>query len=202
MSNKPVYNSWRSVIARCNNVKSTGYQRYGGRGICVCGRWNSSFLAFLTDMGEKPSTSHSIDRINNDGHYSCGYCEECIENGWPMNCRWATRKEQSSNLRTNRLLTFNNEIKPLPIWANEFGLRTKTLRHRLDVDGMTINEALTRPIDKSWYFTTKKILVCNLQNGIFYFSVREAAHSVPIDESTLNKMISGKRINKTHFIKA
>lgn len=38
-------------------------------------------------MGIKPSTKHTIDRINNDGDYK------------PSNCRWATWSEQRRNQR-------------------------------------------------------------------------------------------------------
>ncbi len=81
------YHSWAGMIARCTNPKHASFHNYGGRGIKVCGRWRSSFAAFLADMGQKPSRAYSIDRINNDGNYT------------PRNCRWATRKEQSDNSR-------------------------------------------------------------------------------------------------------
>ncbi|MDQ5917678.1 MAG: hypothetical protein QG660_789 [Pseudomonadota bacterium] len=74
------------MLQRCTNPAAEKWQIYGGRGIHVCERWHS-FDNFYADMGLKPSSKHSIDRIDNDGHYE------------PGNCRWATAKEQRANQR-------------------------------------------------------------------------------------------------------
>jgi hypothetical protein len=86
----PEYQTWVHMIGRCENPNIERYPRYGGRGIKVCRRWRTSFTNFLADMGRRPSSVHSIDRINNDGNYE------------PGNCRWATRVEQANNKSNSR----------------------------------------------------------------------------------------------------
>jgi hypothetical protein len=84
------YISWRSMIGRCYQPSVAYYSLYGGRGITVCERWRGrgvGFVNFLADMGERPSKSHTLDRIDSSGHYE------------PANCRWATATEQSRNTR-------------------------------------------------------------------------------------------------------
>src|SRR3990167_3632980 len=62
----PTYTAWRSMRVRCTKPKCAPYARYGGRGIKVCDRWRK-FENSLADMGERPTPTHSLDRINNNG---------------------------------------------------------------------------------------------------------------------------------------
>ena len=81
------YQSWLGMKTRCKNPNSTRYASYGGRGITLCERWDSSFETFLADMGHKPGPDYSLDRIDNDGNYE------------PGNCRWANNSTQNKNRR-------------------------------------------------------------------------------------------------------
>src|SRR5207244_2142332 len=76
-SGSTTYRSWRGARARCFNPDNPQYSGYGGRGLLMCKRWRQSFILFLEDMGERPE-GRSLDRIDNDGHYSCGHCDECV----------------------------------------------------------------------------------------------------------------------------
>lgn len=92
---KKWYDRWRSMIRRCNNIKSKAYKNYGGRGIKVCDRWlepnGEGCKNYYNDihniLGVQPSPEHSLDREDNDGMYIIS------------NMRWATNSEQSKNQR-------------------------------------------------------------------------------------------------------
>src|SRR4051812_44992562 len=68
----PVYQTWIHMRDRCLNPANRSYARYGGRGISIYGEWLTSFEAFFSYMGPRPSMSHSIGRIDNDGNYAPG----------------------------------------------------------------------------------------------------------------------------------
>ena len=101
----------------CPNYKN--YSCWGGRGIKVCDKWLNSFENFLADMGEKPSSKHSLDRIDNNQDYT------------PENCRWATRKEQHRNKNNNFLITFNNKTLILADWAEKYQLSSTTIKRKI-----------------------------------------------------------------------
>lgn len=87
------YQSWSAMRDRCENPNHIAYKNYGGRGIKICNRWKgeNGFINFLEDMGSRaPQTS--LDRIDVNGDYE------------PLNCRWATAKEQAKNRRSFKAL--------------------------------------------------------------------------------------------------
>lgn len=122
---------WHSMRQRCENPNDTGYSRYGARGIRVCETW-AKFEAFFADMGARPSSGHSIDRIDSDGDYE------------PTNCRWATIGEQNRNTSRNVYVEHDGRRMVLKDWAREYGVPYMTLKARYR-DGMEFGEALRLP---------------------------------------------------------
>jgi hypothetical protein len=125
----PEYHRFLGIRQRCLNPTSPAYKDYGGRGIKVCVGW-STFEQFHQDVGDRPTEEHSLDRTNNNGHYSCGKCIECVEKNWPKNWRWATPLQQSNNTRANVLLTKNGKTLTITAWAKEMGVSYGTLSSR------------------------------------------------------------------------
>ncbi len=90
----PERSSWENMHNRCKpNYSQAEY--YFAKGISVCSRWSGrqGFLNFYADMGEKPSSEFSIERMDGDKGYE------------PSNCRWASPSEQS----LNRKIQANNK---------------------------------------------------------------------------------------------
>lgn len=144
MSYHPVYEIWCGIKKRCLNQRSSGYKHYGERGITICEGW-LHFENFLADMGERPTRRHSVERLDNDGNYSCGHCAECRHRGWKSNGVWATQKHQCNNKRSNRFLTFGNERLTLTQWSRKLGINAATLRDRLK-RGWSTSKVLTTPV--------------------------------------------------------
>lgn len=107
----PEYKIWKGMVARCHNKNRKAYAAYGALGIVVCDRWRSSFAAFLSDMGSRPSPDHSVDRYPDmQGNYE------------PRNCRWATDAEQAENQQNGVSLILNGELMSLSDAAKKLGV--------------------------------------------------------------------------------
>lgn len=129
MSGSSEYRAWDNARSRCYRENDRKYPTYGGRGVRMCEAWRQSFEAFIADMGKKPTSLHTLDRINNDGNYE------------PSNCRWATRTEQNNNRSFNRHLMLNGELLTVAQAARAVGLPHATILHRLDA-GKSDEEAV------------------------------------------------------------
>jgi len=126
-----LYGTWRSMHERCRSPKHVAFHRYGGRGIAVCDRW-SDFTSFLADMERGWRRGLSLDRIDNDGHYS------------PENCRWATPSQQTRNRAHPTSLTFEGRTQSVTEWARELGIRPALISQRLS-RGHPVEKALKPP---------------------------------------------------------
>lgn len=115
----PLYSTWAGIVKRCYSPNNRGYKNYGARGITMCDRWRYNFAFFVADMGPKPTSKHSIDRINNDGPYS------------PENCRWATSKQQCNNYRENTFLVIEGRRQTITQWCEERNVPVSTAINRL-----------------------------------------------------------------------
>jgi hypothetical protein len=136
LSGTRIYNIWNSMRGRCKNTGTRDAKHYADKGIRVCERWDSSFEAFLADMGPLPSPRHTIDRIDGNGNYE------------PGNCRWATPREQCLNQARTRRVVVNGESIPLLLAAERAGLSWSVVVQRIDKLGWTLERALSQPARK------------------------------------------------------
>lgn len=127
------YGHFLQVKNRCNNPNNKRFTDYGGRGIKFC---FTSFEQWYAEVGAKPSPLHSIDRIDNSGHYE------------PGNVQWTTMVVQNRNKRSNKPITFNGRTQLLCDWAIELGINEMTLYHRLNTYNWGLNRSFTTPVPK------------------------------------------------------
>ena len=112
------YRSWQAMRGRCTNPNHKDYRLYGGRGVTIDPRWDD-YTEFLADMGRRPSSSHTIERVDTNGHYE------------PSNCRWATMKEQQRNRRNNKIFTHKGVTACLAELCEINGVKYSTAHQRL-----------------------------------------------------------------------
>lgn len=134
MSNTSFYRVYKAMIERCVKHKD-----YNGRGIKVCKSWldfnnfkddmYQSYLSHQKTYGNNHNTS--IDRINNNGHYSL------------RNCRWATAQEQGDNRRNNILINYDNKVMSLKSLSRLLNIPYMRLYKRFVIYKWPLDKAIT-----------------------------------------------------------
>ena len=123
LAERRIYNGARQ---RCTNPKNAAYRWYGGAGIEF--RFKG-FREFIDHIGPRPNPSLSLDRIDSKGHYEVG------------NVRWSDLATQNRNRKSTLFFTAFGKTMCLKDWAKESGVNYMTLRYRVVVKGLSIEEA-------------------------------------------------------------
>ena len=115
MCDTRLYRTWRGMVNRCTNQNEPAYPNYGGRGNTICESWKTfePFKEWALSSGYADDLF--IERVDNDK----GYC--------PENCKWATRKEQNRNKRSNVMIGG----KCIGELAEKYGMSYNTLYGRI-----------------------------------------------------------------------
>lgn len=180
LSGHPLYSVWQGMKRRCDNPNFPHYANYGGRGIRVCDRWKHDFQAFLQDMGDKPSPLHTIDRIDPNGHYA------------PENCRWATRKEQSRNIRNNRYVEIDGQRHLAADIAEKIGVKADTIIERVQ-RGLSIDAVLS----PTKLYDLSGLSLGGKANGARQRARTHCKNGHPFDEQNTSWTPKGTRTCKT-----
>ncbi len=115
---------FRGIKNRCENPNNVSYQWYGARGVkCLFKDWRELNKC----VGSRPSPKHSIDRINNEGHYE------------PGNVRWATPLEQNKNKRKG---STSAKIRELEKQLAEARQEIDRLNEMVSLQARALNESV------------------------------------------------------------
>lgn len=123
LTGTPEFAAFRSMEQRVRTDP-----RYGGLGIEPA--WVADPRLFVEHIGPKPSPKHEVDRIDNSKGYVLG------------NVRWATSQQQKENRSNTRWIEHNGKRQTIAAWARELGLGFKTIKHRIEVQKLPLEEAL------------------------------------------------------------
>lgn len=136
----PLYATYFNMLMRCKKENYEHFDRYGGRGIKVCEKWDSEngFLNFINDMGERPE-NYQLDRIDNNGDYE------------PSNCRWIDKYTQMGNTSATKIYPGVSFHKLGNKW-----------RARIKINGSEVHLGLFKTI-KDAIKARKRYELCDLQ---------------------------------------
>lgn len=127
------------MISRCYDPKADSYRWYGAKSVTVCDRWlngengMSGFECFREDVGERPASNLSLDRIKSHEPYQ------------PGNIRWATFTQQTQNRAVTKWVTYKGKTQTLWDWCKELGLKYTRVYSRLYRQGWGVEDSFESP---------------------------------------------------------
>lgn len=141
------YWAWVSMKKRCSATSGKYWKYYGSKGVHVCPEWLDDYEAFLAYVGPRPTSKHSLDRIDGNGNYE------------PGNVRWATPTVQHRNQSNRHWLSYMGVTLLPKQWSEIVGFRVHTLYTRIREKWST-EAILTTPVQPphSTYATSAEII--------------------------------------------
>lgn len=173
-----IYKIWFHMCSRCRNPKEKNYY---GKGIIVCDEWKNDFINFyLWSMDNGYTDELTIDRINSNGNYE------------PLNCRWATYKQQNNNNCMNRSVTYNGETHTIGEWGELTGIGRDLLYQRIFTWGWPLEKALNQPIEIHRSDLTREEVLGIREKYNNGSSCKELSQEYRIDESSVLRVVKYK----------
>jgi len=96
-------------------------------------------------MGNRPSSEHSLDRIDNNNGY------------FPENCRWATIRQQNNNKRDNITISFYGEKLTISQWSSILEIPKHRIYNRIQ-KGLNKTAALIKQNKRVKYRDISQLL--------------------------------------------
>lgn len=129
----PLYKNWTYIQQITQNPNCPDYINHDGS-VQVLFANSREFITWAEkNIGLKPSRSHVLTRIDENDHYG------------PDNLAWKTRQSVTGRSSCSRQIEYNGETKCMTEWSQIYGIPYYTLLHRLDVQQMTFEQAITTP---------------------------------------------------------
>jgi len=141
-----LYQIWAQIKQRCFNKKNKKYPDYGGRGIDMDPRWKESFATFQADIDRLLGSCK--DRSLGRKDVNKGY--------WPGNVVWEEPKVLNRNTRKNHFVIWKGKKRSIGEVSEMTGVDHRRLQDRLVDQKMTIEEAVTLPLEPGIEFYTYK----------------------------------------------
>lgn len=128
-----LHNIHSRIMNLCYTPAYNGWGKVGGIGIGVCEEWFDfkTFYNWAFENGYQ--YGKTIARRNKQENYT------------PNNCEWVDSKHNHRERKNFRKLTFDNQTKPLYVWARLYKISPQALTRRIN-SGWEVGDALTTPL--------------------------------------------------------
>jgi len=182
LSKHPMYEVHRGMVRRCYYPHRKDYKHYGGRGITIQDSWLgvNGLENFIADMYPTYKDGLEIDRKDVNGDYT------------KDNCLWASRREQTNNQRRSRVLTYKDINLSRSEWAHLIGVKSNTLRDRLEKLGWSVEDALTKEFKlKNFFFNVgEDVFTVKTMKETFFQDMPFAKYLALVDRDETGSIVS------------